>query len=476
MIEPHLSDAARRYIRLMLGVIRPSAARLDREFRKRLRAQGYDPLQVGAMVAITASAAARLTSLTQFLEQVRYNGRRLALLNLTPSSADKALAEFATLLDPLLAGSFAPAREQLQLATAFATQGAFSDVRELEAQAFHEICVAEIGARGIEMLVARHVRILKRVLHAQAGELILSDAPPSGRLARPIFVRQGKRDEALVDPSMRGQYLSYWSFPVAQIGVIQFGFSKEYPWLPREAELVNTAASRCAEAIERVRMESRLRRLEIDSRRVEDRERNRIGRELHDEAGQLLLTARLQLELVERDAPAPLRPRLREIRRATERTIVEMRRIVAALSPAVLDRLGLEAALRRLAERTSASHKARVGLRIQGDGNAIPEPARDVVYRVAQEALQNAVKHSEAKAIKVSLRAADQWVKLSVVDDGRGFNAEMAETKPMSFGLAGMRERAALLGGILSIESAPGRGAKVQLQLPLSSAPVVSHG
>jgi signal transduction histidine kinase len=103
-------------------------------------------------------------------------------------------------------------------------------------------------------------------------------------------------------------------------------------------------------------------------------------------------------------------------------------------------------------------------------------PTQEVIYRVAQECLQNIAKHSGATQVNLSLRSADKSIRLSVADNGAGFCAETARNQPMSFGLAGMRERAALLGGTLAVRSAPGEGARITLQLPRSSAPVTRNG
>jgi signal transduction histidine kinase len=89
--------------------------------------------------------------------------------------------------------------------------------------------------------------------------------------------------------------------------------------------------------------------------------------------------------------------------------------------------------------------------------------------------LQNIAKHSRAKRVIFSLRVADKGIRLSVTDNGAGFCADAAENKPTSFGLAGMRERAALMGGTLAVRSVPGQGARIILNLPCASAPVAGH-
>jgi signal transduction histidine kinase len=222
-------------------------------------------------------------------------------------------------------------------------------------------------------------------------------------------------------------------------------------------------------------MEQQIQLLSAEARRAEEEERRRISRELHDEAGQSMLALRLQLEILEQDAPASLRPRLGEARAIVERTVDELRRIVAALSPAVLERLGLEPAVRHLAARFGKLKLASVRTRISVPSAGLSRETQEVIYRVAQECLQNIAKHSQATHVNLSLLTADKNIRLSVADNGAGFCAETALRKPMSFGLVGMRERAALLGGTLAVRSVPGKGTTVVLELPQTSARVASN-
>jgi signal transduction histidine kinase len=442
----------------------------------RLRRRPYDAAQIKAFLAITPAAFSRLRSVRQFLEQVEYYGRRLANLNVPPGEVSEMLAELENLLEPIVAGRFGPAREQLQLATTLALNGAFYQVREAESQAFFGLSCAETEARDLEDLLGRFVRILTRTFHAGAGRLLLLDSPADPRLLRPRYIRRGQAAEGLiVDASMRGRYASYWSYPLPA-ALVQLGFPSPYPWLPRERAILDAVGERCSKAIERVRLEEQVRSLEAAGRRAEEEERRRIGRELHDEAGQCLLLLRLQLELMERRAPADLVPSLREARGIAEKTVEELRRIVAALSPEVLERLGLEAALRQLAGRFRKVHPASLRLRIGKLAAPLPPPLEQAIYRVAQECFQNIAKHSQASAVNLLLQSADQIIRLSVSDNGAGFCAERAWNKTMSFGLSGMRERATTLGGTLTVHSAPGKGARIVLSLPLGAATVGSNG
>jgi signal transduction histidine kinase len=274
---------------------------------------------------------------------------------------------------------------------------------------------------------------------------------------------------------------------------MQFAFSKYYEWLPREQELLAAAAERCLMAAEKARLmedlaarEDQVRQLAEHMLHVEEIERRRISRELHDEAGQSLLCIRLQLELLEQSLPSEQSEqitKLRDARDLTERTILEMRRLIAALSPAVLEQLGLGAALRQLVNRFRRLHPIRVKLHL-GRLGRLPQQTEIIVYRLVQECCNNIGKHSAASSVNISVSSADGMVRLVVEDNGVGFGVEEALAKRDSFGLAGMRERVALLGGRFEVVSYPqgqkpqpermvdrkrkGRGTRITIALPIA--------
>ncbi len=260
------------------------------------------------------------------------------------------------------------------------------------------------------------------------------------------------------------------------MGVMQFAFSKPYEWLPREVELLAAAAERCRLAVAKARLledlaarEAQVRQLAGHMFQVEERERRRISAELHDEAGQSLLWVRLQLEMLENSLPesvAGVRGGLQEARAITENAIVEIRRLIAALSPAVLEQLGLGPALRQLAKRFRRLSKMEVRLHAKPLRD-LPAATASALYRLAQECLNNVARHSSASCVNISVDYADGQVRLMVEDDGVGFNLQEALSRRGSFGLAGMRERVALLGGEFQVSSRPGRGARVSIQLPV---------
>ena len=186
---------------------------------------------------------------------------------------------------------------------------------------------------------------------------------------------------------------------------MQFGFSKPYEWLPREQELLAAAAERCLMAAEKARLmedlaqrEEQVRRLAEHMLHVEEMERRRISRELHDEAGQSLLCIRLQIELIEQALPESEGGMARQAaaKRAilTERTILEMRRLIAALSPAVLEQLGLGAALRQLVNRFQRLHPCRVEAAAFEDGSPAAADWKSSPIALVQECFNNIGKHS----------------------------------------------------------------------------------
>jgi signal transduction histidine kinase len=264
----------------------------------------------------------------------------------------------------------------------------------------------------------------------------------------------------------RDHYATCWSVPLhaegATVGVIQFAFVREYAWLPREIELLEAAAERCSMATEKARLvenlaarEEQIRRLAGHMVEVEESERRRISRELHDEAGQSLLCVRLQMEMLEQEIPPALtglRARLLEARDLTERTIVEIRRLIAALSPAILEQMGLAPALRQLIGRFRRIHPAEVRLQLPRRLE-LPKKTEIIVYRLVQEVCNNAAKYSQAEQLNISVQTADGFLRLNIEDNGVGFDVAEALSRSDCFGLSGLRERVALLGGVLQVRS-----------------------
>jgi signal transduction histidine kinase len=229
-----------------------------------------------------------------------------------------------------------------------------------------------------------------------------------------------------------------------------------------DEELVRLLAGHAAIAIVNARLYERSRELSI----VE--ERNRIARELHDAVTQKLfslrLTASAAATVVDRD-PARAAAELETVATLAAEAADELRAIVVGLRPVDLAGDGLDVALRKQAELLDRVHRPAVRF----TGGPVPRLAaasEEAAYRIAQEALHNALRHGDASAVSVGLRARNGSVVVEVVDDGRGFDPAAPGAAGQRLGLASMRERARAAGGRLEVRSRPGGGTTVRLEVP----------
>ncbi len=226
---------------------------------------------------------------------------------------------------------------------------------------------------------------------------------------------------------------------------------------------------------ERIEAEQTMRQKEMLQKMIgaQEDERRRIARDLHDELGQLLVALRLKLEAVRKSCETnqELRARVDDSQTLAKRIDDGLDFLAWELRPAALDDLGLRAALEKYVREWT--HYAGITATLLGSGYKKERLAPEVetnLYRIAQEALNNAYKHSDAKTVEIVLekRGADTIV-LIVEDDGKGFNPKTKMTRGKGIGLIGMTERAALIGGSLAIESAPGKGTTVHVRVPIKT-------
>lgn len=238
------------------------------------------------------------------------------------------------------------------------------------------------------------------------------------------------------------------------------------------AEAVSTQASVAVEnAILYEQMQASTARLRSLSRRLvaaQESERRHIALELHDEAGDALVSLRLGLRLLEREMAegGSAVGRVAELVRATDGVIDGLHRLAADLRPASLDHLGLDAALRQYTG--SAPSKLGVPVHFMSRGFAAERLDPEVetsLYRIVQEALTNVGRHAHASRVDVMVERRDGHVVVVVEDDGDGFDPAQLPTDG-HFGLLGMRERTEALGGTLTIESAPGKGTTIVAKVP----------
>jgi PAS domain S-box-containing protein len=223
---------------------------------------------------------------------------------------------------------------------------------------------------------------------------------------------------------------------------------------------------------------------------AQEEERRRIARELHDETGQSLTSLLLGLRLIgDTRTLKKAKTQANQLRDITVQILDNLWRLARGLHPSILDDLGLVVALTRYATDYAESHGIAVNVRTEGlDSSRLPPPVETALYRIMQEALTNVARHAAAKTVRITLARQSLGVHMIVKDDGCGFDAETTfRTSATSghLGLYGMRERATLLGGSVTVESKRRKGTTVSVQIPLPganpsghrwTAPAVSHG
>ncbi|MDE3194886.1 MAG: sensor histidine kinase, partial [Acidobacteriota bacterium] len=199
--------------------------------------------------------------------------------------------------------------------------------------------------------------------------------------------------------------------------------------------------------------------------RAQEEERRSLARELHDEVGQSLSAIMMEASNAEfAPTPAEMKDKIQAIGALAGKTVNEVRDLALLLRPSMLDDFGLVPALNWQVREM----KKRTGLNIRvhapDDCDHLPDEHKTCIYRMVQEALNNAARHSKASNVQVNVRAETGRVQFSIQDDGAGFDKRIVR----GLGLLGMEERVRRLGGKLRIESQPGRGATISAELPIA--------
>jgi signal transduction histidine kinase len=248
----------------------------------------------------------------------------------------------------------------------------------------------------------------------------------------------------------------------------------------RHAENLEHRAEKHLADVEQAKQE--LQQLSARLLEIEEEGKRRLSRELHDEIGQTL--ALLQIEISQLQSltvgqPEAIHNRLKRAREFAQKTVQTIRDISGLLRPALLDDLGLVPALQFQLEEFIRRSGISCEFVEENVAEQLPDQLKTCVYRVVQEALHNCEKHAHATSIRVAIRQYPETLSVQIEDNGRGFdvNAQRAGPRPSGLGLLGMRERVSIAGGSLVIESSPGRGARISIQIPLPAmpAPKISH-
>jgi len=298
----------------------------------------------------------------------------------------------------------------------------------------------------------------------------------SGHMMEPIIIEDIRSDAPLArayrqvvgEELLRrdfGHIRSWLGVPLVlkgqPIGLLAIIHDEPGYYTERHAELARTIANQAAIAIENARLYEQAQSMAALE------ERQRLARELHDSVSQALygitLGADAAITLLERDSNRVAEP-MEYVRSLAEAGLAEMRALIFELRPESLENEGLIAALEKQAAALRARHEISVRTTIHCEEPDVYLEAKEALYRVAQEALHNTVKHAQASSVELKLECGANGVTLGISDDGVGFDP--AGSFPGHLGLKSMRERTMRLGGTLEIKSAPGKGTRIRAWIP----------
>ncbi len=346
--------------------------------------------------------------------------------------------------------------------------------------------------RGKVMLLETGSRLKVRAVLAPSGKLDFSDKPlesfdvEKNRAVSDVLTsrRSVCVEDTLTRPGWGGGSAgsierSWLGVPLLAagepIGLLTLVKAEPGYFIPEKIQLAEALCAPAAVAIANARLfeEVRIGREQIQtvSRKLvegQEGERLRVARELHDDAGQLLSSLTLGLRRLEHEAHNPdfILAHARELKQIADTAQESLHRLASDLRPAALDHLGLVPALAQLVARLSKMGGPVIQLETLGFDGGRLTPAVDIaLYRIAQEVLSNAVRHSGARRVSLVLTRREKTALMVVEDDGRGFDVEAA-SRSGRLGLAGIRERAEMLGGTLLVESRPGAGATLVVEVP----------
>jgi signal transduction histidine kinase len=356
---------------------------------------------------------------------------------------------------------------------AIAAEHAVEPVLQKLVDAARELAGARYAAIGVpdgEGGFARFITSgMSNELIASLGELPRTHGLLGAMLESPVPYRTQdiRRDDRFRGwwPSAHPSMASFLGVPIVSGGAIVGAFyltDKEdaATFSDDDQALIETFAAHAALALENARLHERSRELSI----VE--ERNRLARELHDAVTQKLFGVVLAAEsgaaLLERDI-AEAGAQLALARDLAREAMEELRSVIVHLRPVALEAEGLAVALGKHVDVLRRAHRREIVLDLDGSA-AVPAAIEADVFRIAQEALHNALRHAHAARIEVRLRSEPGRLRLTVSDDGAGF--DRATVRARHLGLTTMAERARTAGGTLEIDSAPGAGTTVRLEVP----------
>ncbi len=308
-----------------------------------------------------------------------------------------------------------------------------------------------------------------------AARPVLREVLSGGAVVVVPDVREHAGWSPSAEPGAEGSWMGVPLFASGEVaGLLTVSRRQPAPFDEEHVRIAETIASQASLAIENALLHEqveasrvRLRTLSLRLVEAQERERRHVARELHDEAGQALASLRFGLRVLEREAAegGAVAPHVADLIRTTDAVIDGLHRLAANLRPASLDHLGLVAALRQHARSTATTFGLAVRFKARGfPGEGLSSAVETALFRAVQEAVTNAVRHARASRIDVLLGHHGDRVMAMVEDDGIGFDPDCIQIGE-HFGLLGLRERAEALDGTLTVESAPGAGTTVVMEV-----------
>lgn len=294
--------------------------------------------------------------------------------------------------------------------------------------------------------------------------MVVQDSSRDPRLTRLAVRQEGLQSQVIAPLKSKGKVQ----------GVLAVSSRRSRQFLPAELDLISAIGNQIGVAIENTRLYENLRFYVHEITRAQENERKRIARELHDETIQMLIFISRRLEVLAtlpEQLPQMATLHLESLQELIGDTLRDLRRFIQDLRPPTLDHLGLVAALEGLTDNLVEQNRIEAELKVTGPvRRLLPEDAEMALFRIAQEALNNVRRHSEASRTMVQVEFCPGRVRMLIEDNGCGFNAPERMSDLVSLGrlgLVGMYERTRTLGGTLTIQSEPGQGTTVIVDVPI---------
>ncbi len=409
-----------------------------------------------AFNSMTEALARSRSEIEQSNRQLLQRNEELSVLNSVATTVSRSLD-----LGQILDGALERVLDGVKIKAGWVFLGEEGDehLKLAASRGLSESFLKEEAEKDLGDCICREVMV--------SGEArIVDDMLTCPRLTHQVLQKEGLQCHASIPLKAKNKVL----------GIMNLACPKEQRITVDDLKLLTAIGHQVGIAIENARLYEEVRQKEALRRRlldelirVQEEERKRVARELHDRVGQNLTALIMAVGSAEEILPpeaAHVRKHLAEIRTMMAAVVEETRRLMLDLRPALLDDLGLIPAIRSYAE----AHLSPVGVQLQvevgGTKRKLPSSVDIALFRVVQEAVTNIVKHAEASKASIRLHFNKSSVSATIVDDGHGFDRKESALEARTFGLLGMEERTALLGGTLCIDSQPNGGTRVDLQIP----------